>query len=181
MGGWRAGSGRDARGSSRRALRGRAEIVLADDRHFLVELLAELPRHRARPARPAADLVGEFRQFFRPQHQERDAEDQDDLGEADLEHRPQVFLEESAPSRSPLPELKSASGASCASFLPDSSSSPSLMDFLKPRTAAPRSEPMLRSFFAPKIRSAIARMIRSSRNPIPMSMTPACAPGASRS
>jgi hypothetical protein len=54
---------------------------------FLFELRAQLPRHRAGTPGPAADIRRELRQALRAEHQQRDAEDQDDLGKADLEHR----------------------------------------------------------------------------------------------
>src|SRR5687767_15649704 len=64
---------------------------------------------------------------------------------------------------------ESGNSASALSCLTDSSASPSLIDFLKPRTAEPRSEPIVLSFFAPKISSTTARMMRSSLNPrLPM-------------
>src|SRR5207244_8702 len=47
------------------------------------------------------------------------------------------------------------------------SSSPSLMAFLNPRTACPRSEPTLRSFFAPNTTSTTSRITTSSRIPKP--------------
>jgi hypothetical protein len=49
--------------------------------------------------------------------------------------------------------------------------SPSFMAFLKPLTAPPRSEPMERSFFVPKMTSTTSRMMISSRMPkLPMSL-----------
>jgi len=52
----------------------------------MLELRAQLTRHRARAAGPAADFLGEPRQFLGTQHQQRDAEDEKDFGEADFEH-----------------------------------------------------------------------------------------------
>jgi len=54
------------------------------DLHFLLELLAELSRHGARPADPTADLGHHTRQLLRSQHDERQDEDDQDFEEAPL-------------------------------------------------------------------------------------------------
>src|SRR5262245_34923161 len=72
------------RGVNRLLRRRVAERVVL---RFLFELRAQLPRHRARAPGPAAEIRGELRQALRAEHQERDPEDQDDLGKSDLEHR----------------------------------------------------------------------------------------------
>jgi len=56
----------------------------------MLELRAQLTRHRARTAGPAADFLGESRQFLRTQHQQRDAQDEEDFGEADFEHGKEI-------------------------------------------------------------------------------------------
>ena len=48
---------------------------------FFFELVAELSRHGACATDPAANLLGEFRQLLRPQHDEREREDQQQFGE----------------------------------------------------------------------------------------------------
>src|SRR6185437_6386044 len=53
---------------------------------LFLELLLELPGHGARPADPAADLAHDARQLLRTQHDERQDEDDQDLGEPDIEH-----------------------------------------------------------------------------------------------
>jgi hypothetical protein len=53
---------------------------------FLLELLAELPRHGARAPDPAADGPGKPGQFLRPEHDQRDTEDHQYFGEVDPEH-----------------------------------------------------------------------------------------------
>src|SRR5690606_2098106 len=70
-----------------------------------------------------------------------------------------------------LPVLLEDSVSKSAAFsssLLFSSSSPSLIAFRKPFTALPKSVPIVRKRFAPKISSAIARMISSSLNPVPI-------------
>src|SRR6185369_11711283 len=149
---------------------------------FVLELLAELARHRARATHPPTDLGGDARQFLRPQDdQGQDGNDQD-FGEADFEHRRAASGARGRADQAwrsffsalAFVSANSASGASLRSFFMSSasffccSSSPSFMAFLKPFTAPPRSCPMVFSFFAPKTRSAMARMTRSSFIPIPM-------------
>src|SRR6202051_1066769 len=63
-------------------------------------------------------------------------------------------------SRRAAPASKSAS-FSCLSCFRFSSASPSFMDCLKPLTAAPRSEPMLRKRLVPNITKAMSKMTNS--------------------
>jgi len=70
----------------RRGLRRQRGVDAGIDVHLglevvrlLLELLAELARHRARAADPAAHLLRELRQFLRTEHDQGDREDQQQL------------------------------------------------------------------------------------------------------
>jgi hypothetical protein len=54
--------------------------------HFLVKLGPELASHGFGPPRPATYLGRKLRQLLRAKHEQRQTQDQDDLGKADLEH-----------------------------------------------------------------------------------------------
>ena len=53
---------------------------------FLLELFTKLARHRARPAEPTPDGCGQLGQPFGPEHDQRNDEDNQYLGEIDSEH-----------------------------------------------------------------------------------------------
>src|SRR6185295_5254430 len=148
--------------------------------------IAELARHGACAPDPTADLLGKLGQLLRPQHDEREGEDHQQFRKSNLEHgmlrRAAVVSSEGRRRERLGPQTlvslfsafwdfaDSENSASALSCLTDSSASPSFIDFLKPRTAEPRSEPIVFSFFAPKTSSTTTRMTRSSLKPMgPMS------------
>src|SRR5690349_21211788 len=184
--------GRWGRCRRRRGLRREGGVDARIDVHLglevvglFLELLAELPRHRARTADPAPDLLGELRQLLRPEHDQRDREDQQQFGKTNLEHGKlrRLAVSVDVPSEgthrggqalcslfSDGALAGSENSASALSCLTDSSVSPSFIDFLKPRTAEPRSDPIVLSFLAPNTSSTTIRMTTSSLKPIgPMS------------
>src|SRR5512137_2608024 len=74
------------RGGRRGHRRGTGVVLQRVELDFLFELGAQLAGHRTGAARPAADVSRELRQSLRPEDEQRDPEDQDDLGETHLEH-----------------------------------------------------------------------------------------------
>src|SRR5579862_5798821 len=152
---------RGRRGRRRGALRAAGLLQL----HFFLQLLAELARHGARAADPAAEFGDHARQLFRSQHDERQDENDQDLGKSPFE---QIYALRSVLVSVFFASVNSASASSARScFGALCSSSPSLIAFLKPRTAWPRSEPTVRSFLAPNTTNTTSRMITSSRIPKP--------------
>src|SRR5882672_334517 len=177
--GWRGLYGRRGRGRlrgrdgcCRLGRRRRLAVIEAEvlGGHFLIELVAELSRHGARPSHPAADVLGELRQFLGTEDQQCDERDQQDLGEADVEHRDRDAGYLAAVLPAPVVVLfspsNSASPSMCFSCFADSSVSPSFIAFLKPLTAEPRSEPSDFNFLPPKMSRAMTRMISNSLNPM---------------
>ena len=139
------------------------------------ELLAELTGHGARTAQPAPDLCGDARQLLGSQHDERQNENDQQLGE--IEHWVKSARRSSDRTsgvcrqtglRSRRSRSAAATSGNSASGRSDWSSRGgclgSRIAFLKPRTAAPRSEPAERSFLVPNTSSTTTRMISSSRN-----------------
>jgi hypothetical protein len=67
-------------------LRGGLGLAGLFERHFFFELLAELPRHRASATHPATDLRDQTRQFLRPQYDESQSENDQQLEKPTLKH-----------------------------------------------------------------------------------------------
>src|SRR6266404_3604550 len=70
----------------RRGLRGGLGLALLRESHLFLELLAELARHGARASDPTAELSDDTRQLLRPQYDESQNENDQQLGKASLEH-----------------------------------------------------------------------------------------------
>src|SRR5450759_1774540 len=73
---------RRRRGRRRRRIHDRALHIVG----FLLQLITELARHRARVAEPAPHERRHLRQFLRAEHDERDHKNDQQLGKATLEH-----------------------------------------------------------------------------------------------
>src|SRR5690606_23849602 len=106
------------------------------------------------PTEQVADGTGHLGQALRADDHQRHDADEKKLSETDVKHgQASVFsLAWTSMVSSVLRRCVTASGR-------DSSCAPSLMPFLKPRTAPPRSSPMLRSFLAPKTSAMMRRTI----------------------
>src|SRR5690349_3209473 len=119
------------------------------------------------PAGEVADGARHARQLLRPDDDERHHADDQQFRESDVEHA----LETKKAPRGRLAGSRAAAQALCSLLACTSPSTvlpvtcgvsgppavPSRMPSLKPRTAPPRSVPMLRSFFVPKISITITR------------------------
>src|SRR5579862_2333486 len=187
--GYWAGLGSGHRGHRRRYWRGRRAGCgsLRLSRLFEIDLffklLAELAGHSPRTAYPPADLGSDLGQLLGSQHHEGQDENNENLRESDVEHAVAARRPRKAQTLRSVfwPASRGAAfGASAKSASVPSerirggggeipSSSPSFIDFLKPRTAAPRSDPIVRSFLAPNTKSTTSRITTSSRIPIPIS------------
>ena len=63
-----------------------SRVLQRIESHFLFKLRAQGARHCTGPTGPATEISRKLRQALWPEYQQRDAEDQDDFGKADLEH-----------------------------------------------------------------------------------------------
>src|SRR6266478_794313 len=69
-----------------RGLRGGLALALLRESDLFLELFAELTRHGARASDPTTDLRDDTRQLLRPQYDESQNENDQQLGKASLEH-----------------------------------------------------------------------------------------------
>src|SRR6185369_14445293 len=169
---------------------------------FAVDVGLDVGDIALQPAGKDTERARDARQALRPDHDQRDQADNQQFRKTDVEHgalRTKVLKHDGRPAGAranvrqsldqaldsvlPLTSPSTVLPLTCGAAPVSAAFSPVCMPSLKPRTAPPRSAPMLRSFLVPKTSITITRTISQCQmlnEPIlpPISFSEASVPGA---